>query len=127
MRAKAARHAASAHEAFRVQITEPKIELVNIGVDVLIGPNRQRITGFLVFLKSGAPAAPHVLFHSQHALVTRRRDHRARARLLAILFERPFFEDVATFLADIERSLDEKAPFLCNDPETLVFVHFTEP
>ena len=91
MRAKAARHAASAHEAFRVQITEPEIKLVDIGVDILICPDGQRITRLFVFLKSGAPSAPHVLFHSQHTFVAGGGDHWAGARLPAILFERSFF------------------------------------
>ena len=127
MRAEAARHAASAHEAFFVEITEPEIELFDVGINVLIGPYRQRVTGFLVFLESGAPSAPHVLFHSQHTFIAGGGDHGTCARLAAILFERSFFEDIAAFLADIERSVDKKAPFLCNDTEPLVFVHFTEP
>ena len=127
MRAEAARHAASAHEAFFVEITEPEIELFNVGIDVLICPYRQRVTRFLVFLESGAPSAPHVLFHAQHAFIAGSGDHRPRARLLAVFFERPLFEYIATLLGDIERSVDKKAPFLCNDPEPLVFVHFTEP
>ena len=91
MRAKAARHAASAHEAFSVQITEPDIELIDVGVYVLICPDGQRITRFFVFLKSGAPSAPNVLFHSQHTFIAGGGDHWAGARLPAILFERSFF------------------------------------
>ena len=55
-------HAASSHEAFFVEIAKPKIEFVNVFVDVGIKEKRQRITCFFIILEAGAATTAHIHF-----------------------------------------------------------------
>ena len=66
---KSARHAASAHKAFFVQIAKTQIEFVNVFVNVGIKENRQRITGFFVLFEAGAATTPNVHFRAQQTFV----------------------------------------------------------
>ena len=104
-------HAASSHEAFFVEVTKPQIEFVNVFVDVGIKENRQRITGFFIFHEAGAATTTHIHFRAQQTFVAGGCDERPEGPLFAELLERPFFEDIAAFFADIVRLMNEIPPF----------------
>ena len=108
---KSTRHAASSHEAFFVEVTKPQIEFVNVFVDVGIKENRQRITGFFIFLEAGAATTAHIHFSAQQTFVAGGCNERPEIPLFAELLERPFLENVAAFFADIVRLMNEIAPF----------------
>ena len=107
---KSARHAASAHKAFLVQIAKPQIEFVNVFVDVGIKENRQRITGFFVLFKAGAAATPNVHFRAQQTFVAGGCNQRPEVPLFAEFLKRPFFEDIAAFFADVVALMNEIPP-----------------
>ena len=110
VRADATRHAASPHKAFFVEVTKPQIEFVNVFVDVGIKENRQRITGFFVLFKAGAATTAHIHFSAQQTFVAGGCNERTEITLFAELLERPFFEDITAFFADVVALMNEIPP-----------------
>ena len=115
VRAEATRHAASSHEAFFVEITQPQIEFVNVFVDVGIKENRQRITGFFVLFEAGAATTAHIHFRTQQTLIAGGCNERPKIPLFAELLKGTFFENIAAFFADVVALMNEIPPLFGND------------